>query len=165
MGVKTTDTDLGRKAALREMQKMKRGPYVANGFQGVKGEAQHRGTEEAMTVAQVAAFNEFGTKTIPERSFMRATIDENRRTLTSLTRSLLFRIGMGEMTTERALNIIGLTITKLMKKKIVDLRKPPNADSTIKRKNSSNPLIDSSQMLNSVTDKVEMNGDREEDAA
>jgi len=49
-----------------------------------------------------------------------------------------------------ALSEVGEWMTAKTKAKIRGLKSPPNAASTIKRKKSSNPLIDTGQMINSI---------------
>lgn len=51
---------------------------------------------------------------------------------------------------EEALEIIGIEASASVKDYIRDLRTPPNAKSTIAKKKSSNPLIDTGEMLQSV---------------
>lgn len=51
---------------------------------------------------------------------------------------------------EQALNIVGLQAKAAVQQYMRDLRTPPNAKSTIRKKKSSNPLIDTGEMLNSV---------------
>ena len=55
---------------------------------------------------------------------------------------------------ERALHQIGVVATGMVQKYMTELRTPPNAPSTIKAKGSSNPLIDSGALRQSVTYKV-----------
>ena len=53
-----------------------------------------------------------------------------------------------------ALNRVGLVAVGNVQKYMTELRTPPNAASTIKKKKSSNPLIDSGALRQSVTYKV-----------
>lgn len=62
----------------------------------------------------------------------------------------------GELMSE-ALERVGQVAVGFVQKYIVDLRTPPNAPSTIKKKGSSNPLISSGAMRQSVTFKVTKN--------
>ena len=171
MTVTTIDRDGPWRKALVEIRKIRSGgPEVAIGFQGSTGNAPHKNGKGA-SVADIATFNEFGTRTIPQRSFMVSTMDENRRQLLRMNRNLYFKIAAGTMTTERALEIMGIRIKSLIQKKITDLRDPPNAPSTIRRKRKRstnrrigveggdsgvNPLIDTGQMRQSVSYKVRM---------
>lgn len=53
-------------------------------------------------------------------------------------------------TPEQALNKVGVVAVGKVKKYMTDLKSPPNAKSTIKKKGSANPLIDSGAMRASV---------------
>ena len=55
---------------------------------------------------------------------------------------------------DMALNKIGVVAVGLVQKYMTELRTPPNAASTIKKKGSSNPLIDSGALRQSVTYKI-----------
>lgn len=58
-------------------------------------------------------------------------------------------------TAEEALDKVGVVAVAMVQKYMTDLSSPPNAPSTIKKKGSSNPLIDSGAMRQSVTFKIE----------
>jgi hypothetical protein len=154
--VVTRDVDKGFKEALAQAAKVRKNPVVTIGLQGSGGGKQHG--ETGATVAEVATFNEFGTRNIPERSFIRSTMDENVKDLLALNKSLFYRMAEGKVTTAQALTILGLKIQALIKAKITNLRTPPNAPSTIAKKKSSNPLIDTGLMRNSVTFVVHEGG-------
>ena len=55
---------------------------------------------------------------------------------------------------DTALNQVGLVAVGNVQKYMTELRTPPNAASTIKKKKSSNPLIDSGALRQSVTYKI-----------
>ena len=55
---------------------------------------------------------------------------------------------------DKALEQIGVVAVGMVQKYMTDLKTPPNAPSTIKAKGSSNPLIDSGALRQSVTYKV-----------
>lgn len=57
----------------------------------------------------------------------------------------------------QALEVVGVVAVGHVQKYMTDLRTPPNAPSTIKAKGSSNPLIDSGALRQSVSFKVESN--------
>jgi hypothetical protein len=93
---------------------------------------------------------------IPERSFMRSTFDEQRPKLEKRMEKLFDMILHGKMVPTRALEAIGMDHGKQIQRKITTLRTPPNAPSTIRRKGSSNPLIDAGQMRAVIRHAVEM---------
>jgi len=55
---------------------------------------------------------------------------------------------------DQLLDAAGSVSAGIVKQQITDLRSPPNAQSTIERKGSSNPLIDTGLMRQTVTYKV-----------
>ncbi len=112
---------------------------------------KHKGEGlDATTVAQVAAFNEFGTATNPERSFLRTGIQTNRYKYIKLNRENLLKILAGKLTFEKALGILGEVAKADVQANIVDGNFTPLAPATIKAKGSSKPLIDIGQMRQSV---------------
>lgn len=125
-----------------------------------KGRKEREGKKVATKmseIAEIAAINEYGQKAskgqgrIPARPFMSTSFDENLNELNELKFKLYVRIVNDQMTVKQALSLIGEFMVNKTKKKIVALREPPNAPLTIELKKSSNPLIDTAQMLNSVT--------------
>lgn len=124
----------------------------------------HAGTypDANLSAAQIAAVNEFGSRDghVPERSFMRSTMDEERVELGRNLAKVVAAIASGRMTESRALNLIGMDAQRRIQRKIVALREPPNAPSTIARKGSSNPLVDTGRLTQSITYAVEVSLDR-----
>ncbi len=58
------------------------------------------------------------------------------------------------MTAAVALDLIGSTAVGRIQEFAIDLRDPPNAQATIDAKGSSNPLVDTGQMVGSIDYKV-----------
>ncbi len=110
-------------------------------------------------VTTVAAAQEFGVGDgadvdyIPERPFFRLA---SRSVRPNLTKILKAGIDVKKMTVEPFVaEKLGLEFQGEIQKSIKDLRDPPNAEATINRKGSSNPLIDTGFMRQSVTYKVQ----------
>lgn len=101
-------------------------------------------------VAQVAYFNEFGTLNIPMRPFFRNAINKNIKKWYVTLQNAINQ----NATPSKALSIVGEVARADIIQSITDLRTPPNAQSTIKQKKSTNPLIDTGLMRRSVTYKV-----------
>lgn len=101
-----------------------------------------------------AAANEFGTDSIPERSFMRSAFDENQSALVSLVKALWNSTLSGKRNAMQSAHLLGQAHEGQIKEKITSLRTPPNSQVTIDRKGSSNPLIDSGEMRRSVRYEV-----------
>ena len=119
-------------------------PYVKVGFPA--GEAFEKSYDDGFTVGMITIFAEFGTWSEPERSFLRATFDEKQREIREFITKKFQEIVDQKITTEQALNQIGIFGVKLVVEKIDSQIPPPNAPSTIARKGSSVPLIDTGQM-------------------
>lgn len=158
MGSKIKDIDHGWKNIKREVAKMN-DAAVRVGILQDAGKAMER-TETGQTVpsdatvAEVAFFNEFGTKTSPERSFIRSTADENRALFSKFIKQQMHEVFAGTRTVQAALERTGLLAQGKVRKKMRDLKAPPNAPATIEAKGSSNPLIDTSHMLKKVDFEV-----------
>ena len=69
--------------------RFRRGVNLRVGLVGPAAEAAHP-KGRGLTVAEIGTFHEFGTETIPQRSFVRATVDED----IERTRGLLRRIAV-----------------------------------------------------------------------
>lgn len=100
--------------------------------------------EEGLTIATIAAVNEFGSADgmIPARPFLRSAIEENTAVYLKLAEKELPDIADGKYPMSRLLNRMGLIAVGHVQKKIVDGPFTPNAESTIRAKGSSSPLID-----------------------
>lgn len=145
----TTDKDTGASRIINEAATVN-GSFVEIGVHESAG--MHEGEDEPLlTVAEVAFFNEFGTVTAPERSFLRSTIDENRRKLEKKTAELFSKVESGRMDAKKALDALGFLIQELIRKKILETNDPPNAPRTIAAKGFNNPLVDSRQLWRSIT--------------
>ena len=152
---KTTDKDLGYKRIIKDSEKIK-GSFLTIGVHD--GEGSEIYEDSSATVAEVAFWNEYGTVTAPERSFLRSTIDENRTELERLTAKLLGEVISGKLDTNKALSKLGFKIETMVKKKILDLNDPVNAPSTVAEKGFNNPLVDSRRLWRSIAFEVVMKG-------
>lgn len=103
------------------------------------------------TIIEVAFWNEFGTDNIPERPFLRTTINENRANYISLVKNLMNRIVKGDMKADKAVAVLAEKAVMDVQTKIVTLQTPPNTELTKEWKGSSNPLIDTGTMRKSVS--------------
>lgn len=110
--------------------------------------------EELVTIATA---NEFGAMTgknrsivLPARPFVRSTMDENQGKYERQTDRELRAVLDGQKTIVQAFEVLGLLVETGIRNKIRTLKVPANAQSTIDRKGSDNPLIDEETMLNSV---------------
>lgn len=105
-----------------------------------------------LTIATIAAVNEFGTRdgSIPARPFLRPAIEEGTPKFVRLAEIDLPDILLGRQPMSRLLNRMGNLAVGMVQQKITDLKTPPNAKSTIAKKGSDNPLIDTGALRQSI---------------
>ena len=109
-------------------------------------------TKNALSVlsAQVAAFHEFGTVRVPERSFIRATLDNQRTQIEARVRDITRQLisNRRRLRPQAALSILGLDLQRRIQETIRRGIPPPlvSRDGT--------PLIDTGQLIQSITFKV-----------
>ena len=134
------------------------------------GIQSNAGENGGVSIAEYAAFNEFGTRTIPERPFMRKTFDDNISNWNALTERLLKGILDNKIDVKSAFELLGEKTQNDMKDTITSGNFEKNSDITInggwmkspsgktfyvKGKGDKRPLIDTGTMLNSIRYEVE----------
>ena len=119
---------------------------------GVLSDAAH-GDGETITLAELAAVHEFGTKDgrIPERSFLRSTFDDKREEMVRAGEKLMGAVLDGKMDVDRALGLLGAKLASDVKAKITSSIPPPDKPATVARKGSSTTLIDTGRLRGAVT--------------
>lgn len=139
-----------------------RGLTVTVGIQGTEA-AEVRQDDEGtdVTMAQIAAWNEFGVPehNVPARPFMRTAARRFRKKWTKAFRVRLKEALLGRMTAVNAGSIVGNVARADVQATIVRGPWVPNAPYTIARKGSTRPLIDTGQMRQSIRYEVAQGGD------
>lgn len=104
-------------------------------------------------VLLVAASNNFGapSRGIPARDFMSQGGVRALEKTQPLAADLVKKINRGDADIEEALEVLGPVAVAEFQQTIVDIDDPPNAESTISAKGSSNPLVDGGQLVQSLT--------------
>jgi len=88
---------------------------------------------------------------IPERSYIRSTIDENEdKYLNDIAKKLAGQIIDGNLDKYTALQLMGQKIEGDIKSKMISLDSPANAPSTIRKKGSDNPLINKGFLIGAI---------------
>jgi len=138
---------------------------VKVGIQSDAGAYSDDDDEDAPTLVEIAFWNEYGTEggasgggwggPVPERPFMRNSFDDNKSDLQDFKGRLWDRVIRGTVDARQAAELLGQRHEGQVKETITSLATPPNAPATIALKGSSNPLIDSGQMRQSVRYEVE----------
>ncbi len=136
-------TAAGRKLK-KELEKLQN-IEVCAGFQHGKA-TEDDGTD----ICDIAAWNEFGTSNIPSRPFIRDAVDNNGEQVAKMLQQEMAAVLNGESTTETLCKKAGLKMKDIIQESIKDGDFAPNAASTIARKGSSHPLIDTGRMRQSV---------------
>lgn len=97
-----------------------------------------------ITMAQLGAVLHFGNQNIPPRPWLDVGVQSGSADYLSIIENNSDDI-------DRALNMVGNIAVGKVQQYMTELQDPPNAPSTIKNKGSSNPLIDSGALRQSVT--------------
>lgn len=92
---------------------------------------------------------------IPERSFLRAGFDKYHEEVLDTTEAVLPDVLIGSMSVEQYAELVGLQLKGKIQDYAVNLRSPANHKFTVEQKGSSNPLVDTGDMINSITYEVE----------
>lgn len=87
---------------------------------------------------------------IPERSFMRASIDQNQAAIREAMRRSFDRVAAGEATADQQAARFGMFVQELIQGFAIDLDSPANAPLTRFVKQSDNPLVDTGRMIQSI---------------
>lgn len=133
------DIDHGFKAALAVLAKTN--VDVVVGVLGSAGESE----------VTIAAIHEFGSQDghIPQRSFLRSTIDDRRGEIFDS-----LELQLKKVKPEIAAGRVGMQAVSMVRERIRDRISPALKPATIKRKGSDVPLIDSGRLLQSITSEV-----------
>lgn len=130
---------------------------VKAGVLGSKGGGETEGDSD-LTVAGVAFVHEFGSDDgrIPERSFIRRTCAVHEREIAKMQAELGVQVLQGTLTMERAHDLLGAFVAGEIKKLVAEGEHiPPElAESTVKRKGSTRPLVDHGQMVGAIGHEV-----------
>lgn len=121
---------------------------------GVTAKSNARNDE--LTNADLALIHEFGSPAhnIPERSFLRKPLINNAEAVANLAKNAIGKFIAGEISLETALGYVGEEAKGISKEAVTNGISPALKPATIKRKKSSKPLIDTGQLLNSITYEV-----------
>ena len=152
MAVKITDKTTAAGKKFEKMLKELSSLEVRIGFQ--KGKASE---DDGTDICDVAAWNELGTVNMPSRPFLRKSVDDTEGVINSFLQSQKKDIVSGS-SAEQVLKEIGIFQKDLIQEKITSGSFAPNAASTIRKKGSSKPLIDTGRMRQSVDYVIQRKG-------
>lgn len=152
MALEFSDMTPEGKRFLKELRKLE-SLEVRVGFQA--GQATY---EDGADLAEVAAYNELGSSDTPARPFMRQSFENHEAELQAACDAANKVLTDGG-TAQQALQKIGVFAKGLVQQEIVDGGFAPNAESTVKKKGSDKPLIDSGLMRESVNFVIKGRGE------
>lgn len=164
------DRDLGWKHIRAQIAILAKKPQAVIGVRGAQADEKKKeddGSTANISLAEVATIHEYGAPAagIPERSYIRSTVDENivsyRRTIESL-KDQLFN-PKNPLTVRRALLILGEKVKADIRSKIRAGLSPAWAESTREGRISraggaivaETPLIDTGQLIGGITNDAE----------
>lgn len=108
-----------------------------------------------LTMAELGAIHEYGSEdgTIPQRSFIRRTFEQDRiKELIAFQRKLLTAMLAGHVSPEQATKMLGVWCATEVRKTITEGRvEPPLSEITIEHKGSSKPLVDTGALVRSIS--------------
>lgn len=132
------------------------------GFQAEVTKAKQRNgdtiEDSEVDLLDVAAFNELGTSRSPSRPFMRKSVDDNEEEIYAFCQLQIKKLCDGTTTAEQILKELSVYQKGLIQEEIVEGDFTPNAPSTVKKKGSATPLIDTGHMRQSVLTIIDRKG-------
>lgn len=158
--IKTTvdisDPDKAKRKELENRLKHLNEAYVTIGIHQGAGKY-----EDGTSVLEVALWNEFGTRTAPERSFIRSAIDQNPDLIAKWQIYAMQKVVDGEWTAYQGLDYIGVNLRELIKSRITGYDiEPADSWATVQAKRSKGvtppdmPLYETGLLLRSIERKV-----------
>lgn len=93
--------------------------------------------------------------TIPERAFLRTGYDQGKDVMVNQAEAVLPSVLDGRMDPTQFLEMIGLILSSNIKDYATALDNPPNHPFTKERKGSSNPLVNTGDMIGAITYRIE----------
>lgn len=151
MAGKVTVKDKGLDALTKRLAEIGKGYTLTVGVHGEEGGAPAKGS--GTTLLEVATINEFGLG-VPERSFIRDWADASESKRKEDLRKVGQAILTGAFDVPTGLGRLGALYQGEIQNRMAAGIPPPNAASTIARKGSSTPLIDTGQLRSSILWKV-----------
>ena len=146
MSMKITGLQEVQRALKKEIDKLRTPYYAQVGIHESAGIEPDSG----LTVATLGAIQHFGNADIPARPWL----DKGAETGTKEYLETIQEGIADGLDSKRIMARVGVEAEGAVRQYITDLDSPPNDPATIRRKGSSNPLIDTGNMRASVTSSV-----------
>lgn len=112
------------------------------------------GSKPQLSNVDIAIINEYGTPTIPARPFIGTSGDHFKDAWLKLMTRTLGLVVDEKISVDEALEIVGQRAAADMRHVLLTASWEPNAPRTIEKKGSSRPLVDTRQLVNSISHSV-----------
>lgn len=156
------DKDMGMEEFLKQVHRAKGKSYTKVGLpfenEPIDVSDEENGHKSQLELVQIAAVHEFGApnRNIPERSFLRSTVDNKREEIDSILTTNYKRYQDGKISLRIALGQIGEYVTNQVQTTIRNRIPPELKPETIRRKTVQGkvgdvPLIDTGQLIQSIS--------------
>lgn len=121
---------------------------------GIFSEAgQHEKSD--LSVAAIGAIHEYGTELIPERSWLRRTLVNTRKEISSRMTNVARSVMRGDTPLHDGLDALGAETVRDIRHTIIDtMIPPPLAPATVYRKGHDHPLIETEQLVDAVSHRI-----------
>lgn len=146
MSIKITGLQQVQDALKKEMQKISGGGFALVGIHEEAGNVEG----ENFSMATLGATQHYGNKQIPARRFLDNGVEAGNKEYIATIQEGIEK----GLSVERILNQVGLIAVGFVQQYMVDLKSPPNAESTKQRKGSDNPLINTRALSQSITHSI-----------
>jgi hypothetical protein len=154
------DRDRGYKALQARLKALKIDEAYAK--VGIFAGTSARKEAKGPTNVELGVIHEFGSPQahIPERSWLRSSFDLNREKWFALAGKLAAKLIDGKLAVYDALELLGMAAAADIKKHITvgEGIPPPDAPATVRRKKSSRTLVDSGQLVASISHETVVSG-------
>lgn len=146
------DTDFGYRKIMGSLRAM-------DGSEGAVevGVFEDAGVDGDLPLTDLAAIHEYGSADgrIPQRSFLRSTFDENASSIKKGIEAAILEGIDGEPAQAASFALrTGEDLVKKIQAKIRGGIAPANAESTLRQKNGSTPLIDTGELINAIRVRI-----------
>lgn len=133
---------------------MKKPKIAKSVFVGITNKG-NKAVESGLNLATLAQIHEFGAPSIgiPERSFLRKPLFQNRQSMQNLAKNAVAKFIIGEISQDQLLGLIGENAVSIAKTAMSQGITPTLKPTTIKRKGAgkTTPLIDTGVLRNSIS--------------
>lgn len=137
------------------LSKRLNGPFAKAGFLAAnasRGGTGH-GAQAEISNPELARILNYGSRTIPARSFMSGPLKSNRKSYRRALARLGGRVLKGKADLREGLEVIAQRVERDIRRSMRSVG-IPDAASTLEGKSGTTPLIDTRQLINSVSSEV-----------